>query len=161
MWTANYQFPLLSIFKFTYEVKFTIDHSHYALHKGIEPLFTARKAAVLNHWRMEQIVWKARFELATSRVQGGETTTVIFPVLQIHFKILFRETVGSEIFPWTFAVYARLFIITYIFSFEFTNALHFELAVPERQSGRLAITSIDLFLRRAKELNLHYCRRTH
>ena len=35
---------------------------------------------------MEQIVWKARFELATSRVQGGETTTVIFPVLQIHFN---------------------------------------------------------------------------
>ena len=46
---------------------------------------------------MEQIVWKIGFEPMTSRVQGGETTTVIFPVLQIHFKILFRETVGLEI----------------------------------------------------------------
>lgn len=34
----------------------------------------------------------------------------------------------------------------YFFPIEFTNALHFELAVPERQSGRLAITSIDLFV---------------
>ncbi len=94
---------------------------------------------------MEQIVWKAGFEPATSRVQGGETTTVIFPVFQIHFNF-FSERQSDRKFSVNLCglceiVHYRI----YFFSIEFTNALHFELAVPERQSGRLAITSIDLF----------------
>lgn len=95
---------------------------------------------------MEQIVWKAGFEPATSRVQGGETTTVIFPVFQIHFNF-FSERQSDRKFSVNLCglceiVHYRI----YFFSIEFTNALHFELAVPERQSGRLTITSIDLFV---------------
>ena len=94
---------------------------------------------------MEQIVWKARFELATSRVQGGETTTVIFPVFQIHFNF-FSERQSDLKFSVNLCGLCEIVHHHIFFSFEFTNALHFELAVPERQSGRLAITSIDLFV---------------
>lgn len=76
---------------------------------------------------MEQTVWKIGFEPMTSRIQDGETTIVIFPVLQIHFKILFRETVGSEIIHESFVTPERFELSTPGLKDRCSNHLSYEI----------------------------------
>jgi hypothetical protein len=89
-----------------YESGCSVFKPHFVLHKGIEPLSSGRKPDALTAMLMEQIIRKERwyspflskvFMVSRMRcILAGKSPSFFFPVLQIHFNILFRETAGAE-----------------------------------------------------------------
>lgn len=125
---VNCQFVLLSIFKNSLAKQFTIDHSLLYSIKGIEPLLSARKAGVLAVRRIEQIMsGKQDSNLRPPASKTGKQPPLSFQFFRFSFQFLFREAPELK-YSLNLAVYAGI-----------------EPAVPKRQSGRLAFTSIDLF----------------